>query len=548
MPTQDKKTIKKIVKVEKKAVAKETRPAVASSTSSTFTVRPPVVVVMGHIDHGKSTLLDYIRKTNVVAGEAGGITQHLGAYEVEHVVADSKAAGDSTGSAPKKITFIDTPGHEAFCDIRERGAHVADIAILVVSAEDGVKPQTLEALACIKDEKIPYIVAINKIDKPSANIDRTKINLAENEIYLEGYGGDVSFVPISALTGEGVPELLDLIMLTAEVADLRADEKKLGTGAIVEAHLDNKKGIGATLVIKDGHIETGSYVVAEGSFSPVRILEDFTDKPIIYATFSSPVSIVGWNKMPPVGSPFAVVMDKKKAEKMADEWKPAAATSMSTSAVLAQALKANPNTIILPLIIKTDTVGSLDGIKHELAKIKNDKVSIRIIIEGIGVVSESDVKTAQSNPSIIIVAFNAKPDNKAKSILERPTTAVNLKEFSVIYDLIEFVKKAVTEKVPKEYEEQSTGKAKILAIFSKNKDKQIIGGKVQEGEMVVGAEVKILRRDTDIGRGKIRELQQQKVKASSVREGYDFGALVESKIEIAIGDKIEGFKIVEKSA
>jgi translation initiation factor IF-2 len=431
---------------------------------------------------------------------------------------------------------------------------VADIAILVVSAEDGVKPQTLEALACIKDEKIPYIVAINKIDKPSANIDRTKINLAEHEIYLEGYGGDVSYVPISALTGEGVPDLLDLIMLTAEVADLRADEKKPGTGAIVEAHLDNKKGIAATLVIKDGHIETGSYVVAENSFAPVRILEDFTGKPLTYATFSSPVSVVGWNTLPPVGSPFVVVTDKKVAEKMADEWKPAARS------VIEKTEKINSSTITLPLIIKTDTVGSLDGIKHELAKIKNDKVTIRIIIEGIGVVSESDIKTAQSNPSIVIVAFNAKPDAKAKSLLDRQAAdksrgtangsahVANLKEFTVIYDLIEFIKKAVAEKVPKEYEEQSTGKAKILAIFSKNKDKQIIGGKVQEGEIVGGAEVKILRRDTDIGRGKIRELQQQKVKASSVREGYDFGALVESKIEIAVGDKIEGFKIVEKVA
>ena len=392
-------------------------------------------------------------------------------------------------------------------------------------------------------------MAINKIDKPSANIDRTKINLAEHEIYLEGYGGDVSFVPISALTGDGVPELLDLIMLTAEVADLRADEKKPGAGAIVEAHLDNKKGIAATLVIKDGHIEIGSYVVAEDSYSPVRIMEDFTGKPLTYATFSSPVSVVGWNKLPPVGSPFIVVTDKKVAEKMADEWRPSPQTQMQKIKLSdGTASGTANNTITLPLIIKTDTVGTLDGIKHELAKIKNDKVAIRIIIEGIGVVSESDVKTAQSNPSIVIVAFNAKPDTKAKSILERPTTTVNLKEFSVIYDLIEFVKKAVAEKVPKEYEEQSTGKAKILAIFSKNKDKQIIGGKVQEGEIVMGAEVKILRRDTDIGRGKIRELQQQKVKASTVREGYDFGALVESKIEIAVGDKIEGFKIVEKVA
>ena len=498
--------------------------------SKALSTRPPVVVVMGHIDHGKSTLLDYIRKSNIVAGEAGGITQHMGAYEVAH----------TSG----KITFIDTPGHEAFGSIRTRGAEVADIAILVVSAEDGVKPQTIEAYKAIQTAKLPYIVAINKIDKPGANIERTKLNLSENEIYLEGYGGDISFAPISALTGAGVPELLDLLSLTAEMNDMKADTSALATGAVIEADLDSRKGISGTLLIKNGHLDVGMYVVAEDTYAPVRILQDFLGKPLTTATFSSPVSVVGFNKIPPVGAKFVTVLDKKEAEAMAAAYKPSASVTG-----VAHAARKNADTsgkIVVPLIIKADAVGSLDGIHHELAKIKQDKVMVKIVTEGIGNVSETDVKTAQSNPDIIIVAFNAAPDSKAKGILER--TTVNLREFSIIYELVQFIKETVAAKVPKEYVEESIGKAKILAIFSKNKDKQIIGGKVQEGAIALGAEVKILRRDAEIGRGKVKELQQQKAKSEEVATGFEFGALVDSKIELAVGDKIEAFKTVEVKA
>ena len=500
-------------------------PKKTTATTKKLTTRPPVVVVMGHIDHGKSTLLDYIRKSNIVAGEAGGITQHMGAYEVEH--------------AGGKITFIDTPGHEAFGSIRTRGAEVADIAILVVSAEDGVKPQTLEAYKAIQSAKLPYIVAINKIDKPEANIERTKLNLSENEIYLEGYGGDISFVPISALTGAGVPELLELVNLTAEMNEMTADETALATGAVIEADLDSRKGVSGTLLIKNGHLETGMYVVAEDTYAPVRILQDYLGKPLKYATFSSPVSVVGFNKIPPVGAKFVTVLDKKEAETMAANFKPTPLPKTSANQASSSSAK-----ITVPLIIKTDAVGSLDGIHHELAKILQDKVAIKVVTEGIGNVSETDVKTAQSNPEIIIVAFNAKPDSKAKSILER--SSVNIREFSIIYELVQFIKETVAAKIPKEYVEESIGKAKILAIFSKNKDKQIIGGKVQEGAIALGADVKVLRRDAEIGRGKVKELQQQKAKSEEVATGFEFGALVDCKIELAVGDKIEAFKTVEK--
>jgi translation initiation factor IF-2 len=484
--------------------------------------RPPVVVVMGHIDHGKSTLLDYIRKTNIVAKEAGGITQHLGAYEVPH--------NTST------ITFLDTPGHEAFSSIRERGAEVADIAILVVSAEDGVKPQTVEALKCILEEKIPYIVAINKIDKPGADVDRTKASLAEHEIYVEGFGGDVPVVPISALKGTGVPELLDMIMLVADLQDLKANPALPAEGAIIEAGLDNKKGIYATLLIKNGTLTSGMYVVAEDAIAPVRILEDYLGKAIKTATFSSPVRIVGFNKIPNVGSKFVMIDGKKEAEELAASFKPLVKKPAQK--------KADDSTISIPLLIKADAIGSLEGINHELAKIDNSKVSLKIVSEGVGNINEGDLKSAQSDPNLIILAFNSKPDAKAKSVLERST--IRVESFDIIYNLVEFVKNLVLSKVPKEYIDEVSGVAKILAIFSKSKDKQIVGGKVQQGTILVGSEIKILRRDAEIGRGKIRELQKQKIKADEVTEGFEFGTMIESKIEIAVGDKIQGFRTIEK--
>lgn len=493
--------------------------------------RPPVVVIMGHIDHGKSTLLDYIRHANVVAGEAGGITQHLGAYEVEHKTSEGKEG---------KITFLDTPGHEAFTAIRQRGAKVADVAILVVSAEDGVKPQTLEALKSILTEKIPYIVAINKIDKPGANIEVTKASLAENEVYVEGFGGDIPVVPISALKGDGIPELLDMILLVTDMQYLEADPTALAEGTVIEAKLDSKKGISATLLIKNGTLESGQFVVAEGAMSPVRIFEDYKGKTIKKATFSSPVKVIGFNKIPTVGSIFTTVKNKKEAEGLAESFNQKL-TSLKNTIVRRDE---NDTTVIIPIIIKTDVIGSLEGIKHELAKIKNDKVKIKIVSESIGDINENDIKIVQGDPSIIIVSFNSKPDAKTQALVERST--IQIKSFDIIYNLVNFLKETILSKVPKEYIDEASGTAKILAVFSKSKDKQILGGKVQQGTIKIGSEVKILRRDIEIGRGKIKELQLQKVKASEANEGYEFGCMVESKIEIAQGDKIQGFITVEK--
>jgi translation initiation factor IF-2 len=531
-------------------------------------VRPPVIVVMGHIDHGKSTLLDYIRKTNIVAGEAGGITQHMGAYQVEHISPDG---------AKTMLTFLDTPGHEAFCDIRERGAQVADVAILAVSAEDGVKPQTMEAYKVIKSSKIPYVVAITKIDKPNANIDQAKTSLGENEIYVEGWGGDIPCVPISAVNGKGVPELLDMVLLVTAMADLKADLSLPATGNIIESTLDTRKGISATLLLKNGSLHLGSFVVSGSAYSPVRFIENFKGEKVETATASMPIKILGWNKMPTCGSEFTVVKSKKEAEKIASENElKVKSQKHSTGSEQGQKTSANkipsknktrdsagnnvgsidtknsdgeneePTIVTIPIIIKADVIGSLDGVKHELAKIKHDKVQLKIVSEGIGSINENDVKTALGDPTILLIGFNAAPESKAASMIERSAVALLVKNFGIIYELTQYVKDALVAKIPKEYMEEMTGRAKILALFSKEKDKQVVGGKVETGTIESGNEVRIIRRDAEIGRGKIRELQQAKKRTDEIREGFEFGMLLDAKIEVAAGDRVEAVRTVEK--
>lgn len=509
-----------------------------STTSQTahIVTRPPIVVVMGHIDHGKSTLLDFIRKANVVAGEAGGITQHVSAYEA--------------GTGKERVTFLDTPGHEAFRSLRSRGAKVADIAILVVSAEDGVKPQTLEALKAILEAKIPYIVAINKIDKPAANVDRTKQSLAENEIYVEGYGGTVPVVPLSAKTGEGVPELLDMIALVAELAELSADAAASAEGVAIESNLDPKKGISATLIIKNGTLRSGSFVAAGKAVAPVRIMEDTNGKPLREATFSSPVRIIGWSDLVQSGSPFKTFDTKNEALTYAQTTAAAdsfvrkgADTAPAGPAALVPGQIGVVEAAVFPIIVKADTVGSLEAIAYELGKIKDDRISIKIIDQGLGTIGEGDVKTASAYKSAVVVGFNVKADAQARSLSERDNVPIEI--FSIIYKLTDWIKEAAVARTPKITVEETTGRAKILKVFSKAKDKQIIGGRVETGTIAVGEQVKILRRDADIGSGKVRELQQQKREVKEVSEG-EFGTMIESKMEIAPGDIIVCFKMTEK--
>jgi translation initiation factor IF-2 len=526
--------------------SQEKNTSVKPASIATKTRRQPVVVVMGHIDHGKSTLLDYIRKTNIVAGEAGGITQSIGAYEAVIAHKDGE----------RRITFIDTPGHEAFCDIRERGANAADVAILIVSADDGVKPQTIEALNCIKSAKLPYVVAINKIDKPNANIEHTKQTLAENEIYIEGYGGDVPVAEISALNGTGVPDLLDMIYLLSDMEDLSFDPNASTIGVVIEADLDKKKGIAATLIVDNGSLKKGSFIATETAFAPVRILENFKGEQEAEIGAGRPARVVGWSDLPVVGSTFKTFDSKKEAEKYtaeeilkmkAAERKKTPATTLVKDPILDKNQEAVPEikTVIIPLIIRADSSGSLDGIHHELNKIKIDHVEIKIVSEGIGEINEKDAKTALSDANSAIVGFNVPTDTQAAGVIER--SGLNSRTFQIIYELTDFVRSVAAERKPKEYIDEKLGEAKVLAIFGTGKDKQIVGGKVETGSMAKGGEVKVLRRGGEIGRGRIRELQQNKAKTDEVREGYEFGALLSDiKVSLAIGDRLETFHTIEK--
>ncbi len=492
-------------------------------------IRPPVVGVFGHIDHGKSTLLDYIRKTNVAGGEAGGITQRLSAYKV----LKKDPAGKDVS-----ITFIDTPGHEAFQALRSRGARVADVAILVVAADEGVKPQTKEALKTIKDAGIPYIVAMNKIDRPNANIEKLKGDLAENEIYIEGYGGDIPAIAVSAVTGAGIPELLEMVLLVAEIADLKARVDLPGEGIVIGSETSKTRGIGATIIVKNGCIKSGMYVVCEDAMAPVRIMENFEGKMIKEAGPSDPILITGFNKMPPVGSILETVATKKEAEAMAEKNKK---NVLKIDSVIdigpADAL------ISIPIIIKASTTDVLEAIIHEIRKIQNDRVAVKIISNNVGFITEGDVKLAMTKEGSLILGFDTKIDAVAKNLSER--AGVKIEIFNIIYKLTEWLENEMKERRPKMQSEEVGGIAKVLKCFSRTKDKQIVGCRVEEGAVMVGEEVKIMRREAEIGRGRIRNLQQSKMEVKEVKEGLELGTTIESKMEILPGDKIEAFKVVE---
>ncbi|MCX6753084.1 MAG: translation initiation factor IF-2 [Candidatus Nomurabacteria bacterium] len=489
---------------------------------------PPVVAVMGHIDHGKSTLLDYIRKTNIVDREAGGITQHISAYEVIHK--DEKGVD-------KKITFLDTPGHEAFSKMRERGAKIADIAILMVSAEDGVKPQTIEAYKTIVASNTPCIVAINKIDKPGADIERTKINLAENEIYLENFGGQTPFVLVSAKVGTGVDELLSLILVLAEIENFTGDTSLPASGFVLESNLDSKRGIQATLIIKNGSIKKGMAVAIEDASCGTRIMENFLGKAVNDATFSSPVRLVGFDKVPKVGGEFMSFENKKEMEEYLKDLK-------NNPAKINQNRAEDTGKKMIPIILKADAGGSLEAIEKEIGKINSESAEFRIVQKGIGPISESDVKNAIAGENAIIIAFNMKADKNAIDLAEKLN--ITLSTFDIIYKMTDWLKEEMEKRRPRVESVETIGKLKIIKAFSRTKERQIVGGKVTEGKIILDQVVKILRRDFEIGRGKIVNLEKGKTKTSVVEEGTECGMMIESKLDIVAGDVIECFAVIQK--
>jgi translation initiation factor IF-2 len=495
-------------------------------TQTNEKVRPPVVVVMGHVDHGKSTLLDYIRKSNIVDGEAGGITQHISAYEV--------IKKDENG-VNRLITFLDTPGHEAFSKMRTRGAQAADIAILVVSAEDGVKAQTMEAYNTIIENNIPYIVAINKIDKPNANIDKTKMDLSEKGIYLEGQGGDIPFVLISAKNGEGVEELLDMILLVSDLQGFTGNPRLNASGIIIEAKRDPKRGISATCIIKDGTLHSGMFVACGEAIVTTRILENFLGKPIKEATFSSPIRLVGFESMPDVGNIFQSFNTKKEAENYISKLKSENDNGKNKEDQTIQTGK------IIPIIIKTDVMGMIEAIEKEIKKLNTGEISFKIISSGVGAINESDLKMGNINKESVIVGFNTKLDSSAHDLNE--SLKVKIEIFDIIYKLTDWLKELVEERRPRQETVEVIGSIKILKTFGATRDKQVVGGKVITGKISLGSKVRIIRREFEIGSGKIVELQTNKIKSKEVQEGSDCGIQVESKIDIAPGDVLEAFII-----
>ncbi|MEN9413004.1 MAG: translation initiation factor translation initiation factor [Candidatus Parcubacteria bacterium] len=490
------------------------------------TQRPPIVAVLGHVDHGKSTLLDYIRKANTVAHEAGGITQHVAAYEVVH---------EHEGTE-KRITFIDTPGHAAFQAIRARGAKIADIAILVVAADDGVKAQTLEALESIRSAGTPFIVAINKIDKPTADLSRTQASLLEKEVFLEQLGGDIPWVAVSAKTGQGIPELLDLILLVAEVQELKGDATEPASGYVVEAHRDPKRGIAATLIIRNGVMRMGECVSAGSALSPIRIMEDHKGKKLSEATFSTPVTLVGFNELPAVGSEFTVHANKKEAE--------VACAAFVPPPTITHAATPEDGKFRLPVIVRVDTQGSLDAIMLELPKIGDDFTALSLVHAGIGDISENDVKAALASAmpdkgvlSAVIAGFNVGVEPLAKNFaIER---GVSIEHFSIIYKLTERLTELLKQKAPKREVVEIRGRAKIIKVFSSKHDEHLIGAGVLDGVIEKGAAVRVHRRGTPVGTGSIITIQHNRQSVDRVQDEGEFGAQISLSEEPAPGDTLE---------
>jgi translation initiation factor IF-2 len=504
--------------------------------------RPPIVAIVGHIDHGKSTLLDYIRHANVVEGEAGGITQHLSAYEAVHK--------NSTGE--HKITFLDTPGHEAFAAMRARGLEAADVAILVVSSEEGAKPQTVEALKLIAEVGLPYVVALTKIDKPGSNIEKAKMSLLEHQIFLEGLGGDVPWVGISSKSGEGVPELLDLILLAAELKGLASEPQKPGEGLVIEARVDPKRGSTATLIVRDGTIKSGEFVVAGAAYAPVRIMENFVGKPIKEAPPGSPARIVGFSATPTVGARFVTVETKKEAEALAAGAVPPqrpnimptkTATAKSEENAAPEATEEESVHVVLPIIIKTDVAGTGEAVVHELNKIpQSDRLEVRIVSRAVGAISENDVKLVGGgkNPGIVL-GFNVKVEKEAQEVAGR--LGVMVATFDIIYKLAEFLAAELKKRRPRMETEVLSGAAKVLKFFSGQSGRVVLGGRVEEGALKLHQEVRIIRRDMEIGRGSITSLQSGKKDVKEVEAGGEFGAMLKTQALPAAGDRLEAMTL-----
>lgn len=491
--------------------------------------RAPIVAILGHIDHGKSTLLDFIRKTNVVEHEAGGITQHVNAYEINHTTKEKKNV---------QITFIDTPGHAAFIHSRERGANIADIAIIIISAEEGVKEQTLESLKMVQKIKVPYIIAINKIDRANADINKVKNQLVENGFYVEGYGGDIPCVSISAKTGAGIDELLDVITLLSEIEELNGVRSIPAYGFILESNVDSKVGITAILIIKNGTLYQGDYFVYGRVVSKVKRLESYNNIRIKKASLSQPVYVFGLSKIANAGESFTTFKNKKDADKFVKE------LGIKNNKEDNISKDEDDKRLLFPLVIKTDVMGTLEALMYEINKLSTDMVRVKILRSGVGNITEKDIKLAESAKNTLVIGFNLKIDKAAKDLAYSDDIKIII--FNIIYKVTEFLREEITSRTPKIKQEECVGSAKVIRLFSETKKAQVIGAKVLSGKITNSAMLKIIRNDNEIGEGKIIEMQKERVKVKDASKGDQFGATISRKTNMSIGDELQAFTVVEK--
>ncbi|MES2769540.1 MAG: translation initiation factor IF-2 [Bdellovibrionota bacterium] len=502
-----------------------------TSAPADMIVRIPVVTVMGHVDHGKTSLLDAIRKADVAAGEAGGITQHIGAYKV-------------TLEDGKQITFIDTPGHAAFTAMRARGANVTDIVVLVVSADDGVMPQTVEALNHAKSAGVPIIVAMNKIDKPSANPEKIKQQLSEYELLPEEWGGTTIFQAVSALKKDGIKELLEHILLVAEVQELKGDPNRAASGVVIESRMDKGRGVVATVLVKNGTLKATQYMVAGGSFGRVRMMTNEKGQKLESAGPGEPVEVLGLDKVPLAGDLFDVVASEKMAEEVAkkrqeqgNELKETPNSKMTLESIFSKIQTGNVKE--LPIILKADVAGSAEAVKAMLEKTSTDEVKVRILHTGVGGITESDVLLAQTSTGLVI-GFNVRPDGGAQSLAKQ--RGIEIKTYSIIYELVDDIKKALSGLLEPEYKEVILGSAEVRQTITVPKIGMIAGSHVKDGKITRNSSVRLIREGRVIYEGKLSSLKRFKDDAREVAAGYECGIGIENYNDLKVGDVIEAFE------
>ena len=519
-------------KVEKEVIVtiEERLIDVSEDKEENLVPRSPVIVVMGHVDHGKTSLLDKIRQTNVVSGEAGGITQHIGAYQVE--------------TQGKTITFLDTPGHEAFTSMRARGAMVTDIAILVVAADDGIMPQTVEAINHAKAANIPIIVAANKIDKPGANPDRIMQQLTEYELVPEEWGGDTIFCKISAKTGEGIDNLLEMVVLTAEMRDLKANPNRSARGTVIEARLDKGRGPVATLLVQNGTLHQGDVIIAGTSVGRVRAMTNEKGEKVTSAGPSVPVEIIGMSEVPGAGDDFHAVADERMARELVEqrkqEMKDAANKPLAQKVTLEDLFSQIQQGDIkdLNIIIKADVQGSAEALKTSLEKLSNEEVRVRVIHSGVGAISENDVMLA-STANAIIVGFNVRPEHAARDHAAR--LKVDMRMYRVIYDCINEMEAAMKGMLAPKFKEVYLGRAEVRMVYKVTGSGTIAGSYVQDGKVSRSAQVRIVRDGVVIHEGVLASLRRFKDDVREVASGYECGIGIEKYSDIKEGDIIEAF-------